>query len=244
VAELDGVGNVTARYVYGMKVNIPEYIIKGDVTYRVITDHLGSLRLVVDQATGSIAQRMDYDEWGNVLMDSNPDFTQFEFAGGLLENQTGLTRFGVRDYDASTGRWIAKDPIGFSGGLSDLYSYVGQDPINQTDPEGLQGGFKAFASCHSRCFNKLVPGFSDLFWPLNVLSNAPYIVRPLPTPQWPGVRFIEIPNVGFKMVAPNVYRALAGLSKIVRPALAILGAYAAGVSYGCLIACLINPCSY
>lgn len=128
---------MTARYVYGMKVNIPEYVIKGDVIYRVITDHLGSLRLVVDQATGSVAQRMDYDEWGNVLADSNPDFTPFGFVGGVYDQATTLIRLGMRDYDGQKGRWLAKDPICFGGGDDNLYRYVMADPLNITDPLGL-----------------------------------------------------------------------------------------------------------
>jgi RHS repeat-associated protein len=138
IAEIDSVGNVMARYVYGMKVNVPEYVVKGTDVYRVITDHLGSLRIVVDQSNGTIAQRMDYDEWGNVLADSNPEFTVFGFAGGVYDQQTRLTRFGARDYDATIGRWSAKDPIGFVGGSTNLYSYVLSDPVNFVDGSGLQ----------------------------------------------------------------------------------------------------------
>ena len=45
---------------------------KAGVTYQIITDYLGSPRLVVDVATGAIAQRMDYDEFGRVVSDTNP----------------------------------------------------------------------------------------------------------------------------------------------------------------------------
>jgi len=64
-------------------------------------------------------------------------FQPFGFAGGLFDIQTTLTRFGARDYDAATGRWTAKDPIGFEGGDANLYSYVLGDPINLTDEDGL-----------------------------------------------------------------------------------------------------------
>ncbi len=76
----------------------------GGVTYRILTDHLGSPRLVVDTATGTVTQRLDYDEYGKVLADSNPGFQPFGFAGGIYDQQTGLIRFGARDYDAETGR--------------------------------------------------------------------------------------------------------------------------------------------
>ena len=80
---------------------------------------------------------MDYDEFGVVTKDTKPGFQPFGFAGGLYEPQTGLVRFGVRDYDAETGRWTAKDPIGFDGGDSNIYTYVGNKPINHIDLTGL-----------------------------------------------------------------------------------------------------------
>lgn len=46
-------------------------------------------------------------------------------------------RFGARDYDAETGRWTAKDPIGFAGGSAGLYEYVGNGPTSNIDPTGL-----------------------------------------------------------------------------------------------------------
>lgn len=64
-------------------------------------------------------------------------FQPFGFAGGLYDADTGLVRFGARDYDALTGRWTSKDPILFGGGQANLYAYVGNDPINRIDPSGL-----------------------------------------------------------------------------------------------------------
>jgi|GEM_PF-957188 len=137
VAELDGSNNLVSRFVYGPRRNVPDYLIKSGATYRIITDQLGSVRLVVDVSTGNIAQRIDYDEFGVVLMDTNPGFQPFGFAGGLYDSQTKLVRFGARDYDAEIGRWTAKDPILFAGSDSNLYAYGLADPVNHLDPSGL-----------------------------------------------------------------------------------------------------------
>jgi len=114
------------------------------VTYRLIADDLGSVRLVVDSTTGAIAQRIDYDDFGVVLMDSNPGFQPFGFAGGLYDSDTGLVRFGARDYDAQTGRWTAKDSILFDGGDTNLYGYVLNDPVNFLDPAGTNFNINNF----------------------------------------------------------------------------------------------------
>ncbi|TAN35333.1 MAG: RHS repeat-associated core domain-containing protein, partial [Verrucomicrobia bacterium] len=137
IAELDGNNNIVSRFVYATGANVPDFMIKGGVTYRLIKDHLGSPRLVVDVATNTVIQQLNYDVWGKVIQDSNPGFQPFGYAGGLYDRDTHLVRFGARDYDAETGRWTAKDPIGFGGGDTNLYGYVVNDPVNWVDPLGF-----------------------------------------------------------------------------------------------------------
>jgi RHS repeat-associated protein len=143
LAQLDSAGRIEKTFVYGTRVNVPELIIDhvSGATYRIIVDHLGSVRLIVNVATGAVAQQMAYDEFGNVTANvvSLSGFSQpFGFAGGLYDADTGLVRFGARDYDTATGRWTAKDPIGFAGGDANLYAYCGSDPVNCIDPTGLR----------------------------------------------------------------------------------------------------------
>ena len=61
----------------------------------------------------------------------------FGFAGGFHDRDTGMVRFGYRDYDPDAGRWTAKDPIFFAGGDTDLYRYCLNNPISFVDPDGL-----------------------------------------------------------------------------------------------------------
>ena len=137
VAELDAAGSVLTRFVYGARAVAPEYMVRAGVTYRLVTDHVGSVRLVVNNTSGAIAQRIDYDAWGRVTADSSPGFQPFGYAGGIGDAATGLIRFGRRDFDPLAGRFISKDPIGFNGSDPNLYAYVLGDPINASDPAGL-----------------------------------------------------------------------------------------------------------
>jgi len=135
-AETDTNGVVSSLFVYGTSPFSPDYMVKDGVTYRFVRDFMGSVRLVVNAATGDIAQRLNYDSFGNVLLDTNPGFQPFGFKSGLYDPDTGLVHFGARWYDPETGRWIAKDPILLAGGLN-LYAFCGNDPVNFSDPWGL-----------------------------------------------------------------------------------------------------------
>ncbi len=54
----------------------------------------------------------------------------------ILANRQTYETNRVREYDASTGRWMSKDPIGFAGGSSNIYEYSINDPVNFFDPDG------------------------------------------------------------------------------------------------------------
>jgi RHS repeat-associated protein len=135
IAELDANGNLVSHFVYGARLNVPDLIVRGGRTYRIVSDLVGSPRLVIDTHSGEVVQRLDYDPLGRVLRDTNPGFQPFGFAGGLYDPDTVLVRFGARDYDAETGRFTQKDPAQFGGG-SNFYAYAANDPINYVDPAG------------------------------------------------------------------------------------------------------------
>jgi RHS repeat-associated protein len=141
IAELDGSGAVIARFVYGDKGNIPSYVVKNGVTYRIVADHLGSPRVVIDTSSNTVVQTYTHDAFGNETTFADPNglgrIIPFGFAGGIYDEQTGLTRFGARDYDPTIGRWTSKDPILFDGGDTNLYGYVLGDPVNWVDWGGL-----------------------------------------------------------------------------------------------------------
>jgi len=137
LAVYDGSDNLLMRFEYA-DVRMPVAMTAGGVKYYLAYDQVGTLKAVAD-ASGNVVKKIEYDTFGNILGDSNPAFAvPFGFAGGLYDKDTGLVRFGYRDYDPDTGRWTAKDPILFAGGDTDLYGYCVNDPVNLTDPDGLR----------------------------------------------------------------------------------------------------------
>lgn len=131
----DGTGALKAQFVFVSRPQVPDLMIKTGTIYRLVYDQVGSIRLVTDP-TGAVVERLDYDEFGGVLADLTPGFQPFGFAGGILDRDTALQRFGLRDYDPFTGRWTAIDPIGFASKSVNLYQYIGDDSLNLTDPSG------------------------------------------------------------------------------------------------------------
>jgi len=120
-------------------------MIRAGVIYRIFRDQVGSPILIVDTTSGQILEQITYDSFGNIINDTKPGFQPFGFAGGLYDPDTNFLRFGARDYDPSIGRWTLKDPILFSGGDTNLYGYVQNDPVNTIDSAGV--GFGGVGGC-------------------------------------------------------------------------------------------------
>ena len=57
--------------------------------------------------------------------------------GYYRDYTTGLYLLTHRYYDAGAGRFVTRDPIGYKGGIN-LYGFVGNNPVNESDPDGTQ----------------------------------------------------------------------------------------------------------
>lgn len=155
VAEIDADGSMS-RFVYGSRRNVPDLVIKASKVYRLFTDQLGSPRLAVNIADPSdVPYRVDYSAFGRVSgIAGASDWIPFGFAGGLHDPDTGLVRFGARDYDSSIGRWVSKDPIQFEADEANLYVYSLNDPINWQDLDGQD-------PTESECRDAAIEGYNE-----------------------------------------------------------------------------------
>lgn len=139
-ATLDQAGRADMRFIDSGSGACPEALIRNGVEYLLVTDHLGSVRAVVDAKEGNAVQTMDYDALGRITSNTAPCWQPFGFAGGLHEQVGGLVRFQARTYDPFVGRFLSRDPLGLAGGQTNVYQYALGDPVNNVDPTGLLVG--------------------------------------------------------------------------------------------------------
>ena len=97
LAVYDGSDNLLMRFEYA-DGRMPVAMIRAGAIYYLTYDQVGSLKAVADSA-GNVVKRIDYDSFGNIIGDTDPLFDMpFGFTGGLHDRNTGLVRFGYRDY--------------------------------------------------------------------------------------------------------------------------------------------------
>ncbi|AFY47866.1 RHS repeat-associated core domain protein [Nostoc sp. PCC 7524] len=137
-SELNEVGEVINRYLHGAKVDelIARYS-PNERTSWYLTDRLGTVRDVAN-TVGELINSIDYNSFGQILAQTNPSAgDRFTFTGREYDEEIALYYYRARYYDANLGRFISQDPIGFAGQDVNLYRYVGNNPVNATDPSGL-----------------------------------------------------------------------------------------------------------
>jgi RHS repeat-associated protein len=202
--ERDATGSTVTRRFFrqGMQV--------GGTAYFYTSDHLGSIREMTDGA-GAVRARYDYDPYGRMDKVSGDLDSAFGYTGHLVHSESGLTLAWRRAYEPDLGRWINEDPIGLEAGIN-LYAYVLGDPINATDPTGLDlykcsrqsNGVLAFTnhvyfcdpSTHRNCGKGSQSGFSGR-------TNIPH-GGPCEIPPPPGVVCVLIPDTSSSKVTNGV----------------------------------------
>jgi RHS repeat-associated protein len=139
IAETDTSGATLREYIW--LDDLPVAVIAGVNTgspqiYYVHTDHLGRPARMTAPNT-AWAWDVIYSPFGETsYIWSNPATLDLRFPGQWFQLETGLAYNWHRHYDASLGRYVQPDPIGYDGGRS-LYGYVGANPLAYSDAEGL-----------------------------------------------------------------------------------------------------------
>jgi RHS repeat-associated protein len=154
-------GAIASKHIFADDVRLatkvsPDANPRSEKAYFFQADNLGSTQFVTDEL-GAVYQHLEYFPSGEVWVDerSETQRTPYLFSGKELDEETGLSYFGHRYYDARQGQWISTDPI-LDEMLNKLESadasadpfhlpgnmsgYVANDPVNQTDPDGLSRG--------------------------------------------------------------------------------------------------------
>src|SRR5690348_8930533 len=120
-------------------------------TCYLVADHLGSTRLVMDEA-GTVIGRHDYLPFGEEIpgglagrssqWGATNDIVNQKFTGKERDTETALDYFGYRYYGSALGRFTTPDQPVVDQNPDDpqswnLYGYVQNNPLANLDPWGL-----------------------------------------------------------------------------------------------------------
>lgn len=131
--EYNGDGTTKASYFLGATGR--QAIKSNGQWYVYLRDTHGSVTGLVD-LNGNRVATYESDDWGTPIVDQGTVYNPYRWNSEPLDAESGLVYMRNRYYQASTGRFIQRDPIGYDGGLN-LYGFVNSDPIQGADPSGL-----------------------------------------------------------------------------------------------------------
>ncbi len=137
VLEYDGTsGTIHNWYAYALGPNdvLNQINVGASTRATFIPDIQGSFIGALDAVSGSLT-KFGYQTYGESISSNS----SFAYTGQRIDPETnGLYYYRARMYSPAWGRFMQVDPVGFQSG-NNLYRYVGNDPLDLTDPSGLAG---------------------------------------------------------------------------------------------------------
>lgn len=103
-------------------------------SFSVVSDPLGSTIALTD-SSGAIQTQYTYEPFGKTTTSGPSSGNPSQFTG-RDNDSTGTYYYRARYYDGLRGRFLSEDPMGFAADVN-FYAYVGNNPVNSVDPEGL-----------------------------------------------------------------------------------------------------------
>jgi len=140
-------GSSEIAYLANDGVNINNRFVRGPWSDEIVVSYAGTGTLTpvwwiqdqqastiaITDGSGAVAGINRYDEYGRP---ASGNTARFQYTGQLWLPDFGVYHYKARAYHPGLGRFMQTDPVGYNAGLN-LYAYVGDDPVNQTDPSGL-----------------------------------------------------------------------------------------------------------
>ena len=133
--EMDGGGNVLARYTFSRKIDQPLSVLRSGVTSYYEQDGIGSVS-ALSNSTGALASTYSYDSFGNLTASVGNITNPFRYTGREFDSETGIYFYRARYYDPAPGRFMGEDLARFDQG-GNFYVYVSNNPLVFIDPTGL-----------------------------------------------------------------------------------------------------------
>jgi RHS repeat-associated protein len=139
-------GTVAGWNLYGQ--GIDEILLRGDYVvvangqgYFYQQNRLGSVTHLTGFA-GEVIESYRYDAYGQptTTYTGGSFNNRFKFTGREYQPAFGIYEYRNRAYHPGLGRFLSEDPMGFAAGDTNLYRYCNGDPVNSTDPFGLDSG--------------------------------------------------------------------------------------------------------
>ncbi len=109
--------------------------------YSLLPDWIGAPHIIAN-SSGTFAWTWDHLAWGDNAPNQNPGglgtfVYDWRFPGQVYDSESSLFYNISRDYSSTLAQYIESDPIGLNGGSFSTYAYVGGNPLNFVDPQGL-----------------------------------------------------------------------------------------------------------